>query len=40
MKTLILLSLVIVIAWVLFRPISRKELDSYNDRDNWPDMNL
>tara|TARA_B100000161_G_scaffold219075_1_gene164207 strand:- start:360 stop:479 length:120 start_codon:yes stop_codon:yes gene_type:complete len=38
MKTLILLALVVVIAWVLFRPFSRKELDRYNDK-NWPDMN-
>ena len=36
MKTLILLSLVIVIAWVLFRPITKKELDRYNGKDNWP----
>ena len=27
MKTLILLCLVIVIAWILFRPITRKELE-------------
>ena len=40
MKTLILLALVIVIGWVLFRPITKKEFDRYNDRDNWPDMNL
>jgi len=25
--------------WVLFRPITKKELDRYNDKD-WPDMNL
>ena len=36
MKTLILLSLVIVIAWVLFRPITKKELDRDNGKDNWP----
>ena len=40
MKTLILLCLVIVIAWVLFRPITRKELARYNDKNNWPDINL
>ena len=39
MKTLILLVLVIVIGWVLFRPFSKKELDRYNDK-NWPDINL
>ena len=39
MKTLILLALVVVIAWVLFRPFSRKEIDRYNNKD-WPDMNF
>tara|TARA_B100000683_G_scaffold102452_1_gene101158 strand:- start:70 stop:189 length:120 start_codon:yes stop_codon:yes gene_type:complete len=39
MQTLILLALVIVVAWVLFRPFTKKELDRYNDK-NWPDMNL
>jgi len=39
METLILLALVIVIGWVLFRPFTQKELDRYNDK-NWPDINL
>ncbi len=39
MKTLILLALVVVIVWILFRPFSKRELDRYNDK-NWPDMNL
>ena len=39
MQTLIILALVIVVAWVLFRPFSKRELDRYNDK-NWPDMNL
>ena len=39
MQTLILLSLVVVIGWVLFRPFTQNELDKYNDK-NWPDMNL
>ena len=39
MKTLILLALLIVIVWVLFRPFSQRELDKYNNK-NWPDMNL
>ena len=39
MKTLILISLLIVVVWVLFRPFTKKELDRYNDK-NWPDMNL
>ena len=40
MKTLILISLTIVIFWVLFRPITKKEIERYNDKDNWPNMNL
>ena len=39
MKSFILLALVIVVGWVLFRPITKKELDRNNDK-NWPDMNL
>ena len=39
MQTLILIALVIVIVWVLFRPITKKELDGYNDKD-WPDIDL
>ena len=38
MKTTILLLLAIVIIWVLFRPITKKELDRYNDKDNWSNM--
>ena len=38
MKTIIILSLLIVIVWVLFRPITKKELDRYNDKDNWSNM--
>ena len=38
MQTLIILVLVIVVAWVLFRPFSKREIDRYNDK-NWPDMN-
>ena len=40
METLILLSLAIVVFWVLFRPITKKEIERYNDKDNWPNMNL
>ncbi len=39
MKTLILLTLVIVVGVVLFRPFTKRELDRYNDR-NWPDLSL
>ena len=38
MKTLIILTLLIVVVWVLFRPITKKELDRYNDKDNWSNM--
>ncbi len=40
MKTFILLVLLLVIVWFLFRPFSKRELDKYNDRDNWPNMDL
>ena len=33
METIIILTLVIVIGWILFRPIKKKELDRYNDKD-------
>ena len=38
METWIILLLLIVVIWVLFRPISQKELDRYNDKDNWSNM--
>tara|TARA_B100001057_G_C22684429_1_gene885082 strand:+ start:851 stop:973 length:123 start_codon:yes stop_codon:yes gene_type:complete len=38
MKSIILLTLAVVIIWVLFRPITKKELDRYNDKDNWSNM--
>jgi hypothetical protein len=38
METWIILLLLVVILWVLFRPISKKELDRYNDKDNWSNM--
>ena len=40
MQTLIILALVIVIGWILFRPITKKEIDRYNDTNNWPDIDL
>ena len=39
MQTLILTALVIVVVWVLFRPITKKELDRYNNKD-WPDIDV
>ena len=38
METIILTTLLVVVIWVLFRPISKKELDRYNDKDNWSNM--
>ncbi len=38
METSILLLLLIVVVWILFRPISKKELDRYKDKDNWSNM--
>jgi len=40
MKTLILLVLVIVVGWVLFRPVTQKELDRYNNKDDRPNLDL
>ncbi len=42
MQTLIFLVLVIVTVWVLFRPVTQKELDRYNDndKDNRPNLDL
>ncbi len=38
METWIILFLLVIVIWVLFRPISKKELDRYNDKDNWSNM--
>ena len=38
METSILIILVAVVAVILFRPLSKKELDKYNDKDNWSNM--
>ena len=38
METIILLALAIILGWILFRPISKKELKMYNDKDNWSNM--
>ena len=38
METTILVILVIVVGFILFRPITKKELDKYNDKDNWSNM--
>ena len=38
MELFIIISLVVLVAWILFRPISKKELKKYNDKDNWSNM--
>ena len=38
METSILIILVVGVAVILFRPLSKKELDKYNDKDNWSNM--
>ena len=38
MEITILIVLAVVIGLVLFKPISKKELDRYNDKDNWSNM--
>ena len=40
MKTLILLVLVIVVGWILFRPVTQKELDRYNNKDDRQNLDL
>ena len=40
MKTFILLVLVVVVVWVLFRPITQKEIDRYNNKDNRSNLDL
>ncbi len=38
METFILVILALVVGFILFRPITKKELDRYNDKDNWSNM--
>jgi len=40
MLTLILFAFLVVIIWVLFRPITKKEIDRYNNKDNWSNSDL
>ena len=40
MKTFILLVLMVVIVWVLFRPVTKKEIDRYNNKDNRSNLDL
>ena len=38
MEIVIILVSVLVAGFILFRPISKKELDRYDDKDNWSNM--
>ena len=38
MEIFILIILVLIVGFILFRPISKKELDRDNDKDNWSNM--
>jgi len=38
METIILIILLVIVGFILFRPFSKKELDKYNDKDNWSNM--
>ena len=38
MEITIIVILVIVVGFILFRPITKKELDKYSDKDNWSNM--
>ena len=40
MKTFILLVLLVVVVWVLFRPITQKEIDRYNNKDDRPNLDI
>ena len=30
----------VVVVWVLFRPVTQKEIDRYNNKDNRPNLDL
>ena len=30
----------VVVLWVLFRPVTQKEIDRYNNKDNRPNLDL
>tara|TARA_B100000575_G_C22928057_1_gene537954 strand:- start:384 stop:506 length:123 start_codon:yes stop_codon:yes gene_type:complete len=38
MEFFIFLTLGALIAYILFKPISKKELEKYDDKDNWSNM--
>ena len=38
MEKLIFITLVLLVIWILFRPITKRELKRYDDKDNWSNM--
>ena len=38
METIILIILTFLVAYILFRPISKKEIKKFEDPDNWSNM--
>ena len=40
MKTIFLFFLTIYIVYYLFRPITKKEIEKFNDKNNWSNMGL
>ena len=38
MKTIFLFFLTVYIAYYLFRPVTKKEIEKFNDPDNWLNM--
>ena len=40
MKTIFLFFLTIYIAYFLFRPVTKKEIEKFNDQNNWSNMGL
>ena len=38
MKTIFLFILTVYIAYYLFRPVTKKEIEKFNDPDNWSNM--
>ena len=38
METTILIALALLVAYILFRPTSKKELKKFEDYDNWSNM--
>ena len=40
MKTIFLFFLMIYFFYYLFRPVTKKEIEKFNDQNNWSNMGL